>query len=97
MLSRARHRLVPKMLPLLLVLLPIAAVAQTIQPVVIDIDPDLPHDERVQLGVEANVRHSVAQLREIQARVNRPEDERALLVGAVYDIDTGEVRVLEKW
>jgi len=59
-----------------------------------DIDPELPRAERVHLGVEANVRQSVEQLRVIQDRVHMPEP-RALIVGAVYELDTGRVRILE--
>jgi carbonic anhydrase len=59
------------------------------------IDPSLPLEERIHLGVEANVRQSVGQLRAIQDRIGRPEPERALIVGAVYELETGKARVLE--
>jgi carbonic anhydrase len=62
-----------------------------------DVDASLPRDERVHAGVEANVRHQVKQLVEIRDRVQawRPENERMLIVGAVYELDSGKVRVLE--
>jgi carbonic anhydrase len=67
-----------------------------IHPAVADIDPDLPDDSRVHLGVEANVRQSVRKLLEIAERESLPDDERALVVGAVYELDTGLVRVLDE-
>jgi carbonic anhydrase len=68
---------------------------QRIRPALEGIDPSLPLEERIHQGVEANVRQSVAQLRQIQARVTRPVEERALIMGAIYDLKTGKVRVLE--
>jgi len=65
-----------------------------IQPALVDIDPSLPSERRIHLGVEANVRQSVNRLLEIAEREQRPEDERVLVVGAVYELDTGRVRVL---
>jgi carbonic anhydrase len=59
------------------------------------VPPDLPMDERIGLGVEANVRHSVAQLRKIADRVQAEAEEETLIVGAVYELDSGHVRVLE--
>ena len=66
-----------------------------ILPALEDIDPTLPLQQRIHLGVEANVRQSVAQLRAIQDRIGRPQAERALIVGAVYELETGKVRGLE--
>jgi carbonic anhydrase len=68
---------------------------ERIAPAVKGIDPSLPSEERIRLGVEANVRQAVAQLRTIQDRVGMPEGERALIVGAIYELETGKVRVLE--
>ena len=66
-----------------------------IAPALEEIDPVLPLEERIRLGVEANVRQSVSQLRAIQNRLELPEGERSLIVGAIYDLETGKVRVLE--
>jgi carbonic anhydrase len=63
-------------------------------PAVQGIDPSLPLEERIHLGVEANVRHSVAQLQAIQDRLEQPQEVRTLIVGAVYEIETGKIRVL---
>ena len=64
-------------------------------PAIRDIDPTLPLEERIRLGVEANVRQSVSQLRAIQDRLERPEGERSVIVGAIYELETGKVRILE--
>jgi carbonic anhydrase len=66
-----------------------------IAPALEEIDPALPLEERIHLGVEANVRQSVSQLRAIQNRLELPEGERSLIVGAIYELETGKVRVLE--
>jgi carbonic anhydrase len=66
-----------------------------IVPAVEDIDPSLPMEERIRLGVEANVRQSVARLRAIQDRIHQPESEKTLIVGAIYELGTGKVRILE--
>jgi carbonic anhydrase len=68
---------------------------QLIHPAVADIDPSLPEADRVHLGVEANVRQSVARLLEIAEREARPDEQRVMIVGAVYELDTGHVRVLD--
>jgi len=67
-----------------------------IQPALVDIDPSLPEEQRVHLGVEANVRQSVGQLLDIAEREQRPQDERVLVVGAVYELDTGRVHILDE-
>ena len=68
---------------------------QRITPAVEKIDRSLPLRDQIHLGVEANVRQSVTQLRAIQDRLDEPEDERSLIVGAVYELATGKVRLLE--
>jgi carbonic anhydrase len=67
-----------------------------VQPALVDIDPSLPDEERIHLGVEANVRQSVKALLEIAEREQRPEEERVLVLGAVYELDTGLVHLLEE-
>jgi carbonic anhydrase len=68
---------------------------QRIQPALGDIDRSLPMKEQVHLGVEANVRQSVAALRAIAERENLPAEERTRIVGAVYELETGRVRILD--
>ena len=65
-----------------------------IAPALSGIDPELPHGERVQLGVEANVRQSLERIHAIQRRVGLPEP-RARIIGAVYELETGRVRILD--
>lgn len=66
-----------------------------IQPAVADIDPSLSVENQIHLGVEANVRQSVKELLEIAEREARPDEERVMVVGGVYELDTGLVRILE--
>ena len=73
----------------------LAHLLSVIAPALRDIDPKLPHKEKVMLGVEANVRQSMKRLTSIQDRINTPE-ARAIVVGAVYDLDTGRVRILDR-
>ena len=68
---------------------------ERVRSAVAGIDPALPMDERVRLGVAANVRQTVDGLLEIVARENQPEDVRALIVGGIYDLDTGRVEILQ--
>jgi carbonic anhydrase len=65
-----------------------------IQPALETIDRSLPMDQQVQQGVEANIRQSVAALQTIADRENLPAHERARIVGAVYELETGRVRIL---
>ncbi len=71
----------------------LAHLLSVISPAMKGIDPELPHAERVHLGVEANIRQSMDKLHDIQERVGFPEDD-VLVVGAVYELDTGRVRIL---
>ena len=53
-------------------------------------------EEVVEKVVEANVRRSVQRIRDESAVLNDLEDDGAILiVGAVYDIETGKVRFLD--
>lgn len=67
----------------------------SISPGLAGIDPGLSLEERVHLGVEANVRRMVGMLEAIRERENRPEAKRALIVGGVYELGTGRVRILD--
>ena len=68
---------------------------ERIQPAMESIDRSLPMDQQVHLGVEANVRHWVGVLEGIAEREDRPEATRAMIVGAVYELATGRVRIIE--
>ncbi|HET7452929.1 MAG TPA: carbonic anhydrase [Thermoanaerobaculia bacterium] len=58
------------------------------------IDAKLPQAERVHRGVEANVRATVKQLRENPALQAGHEGPAPKIVGGVYDLATGKVRLL---
>ena len=61
------------------------------------VDPDADEKSRLTAAVEANVRHSVNQLKTLD-----PKDEGfqlrndEMIVAAVYELSTGRVRILEK-
>jgi carbonic anhydrase len=66
-----------------------------IEPALKDIDPALSQAERVHRGVEANVLQSVRQL-EATADLMKPhEGVGPMIVGAVYELDTGKIRLLK--
>ena len=67
-----------------------------IEPALNGLDPMMPETALLEAAVEANVRHTLAQLRatpEVSARKAQGTDMR--LVGAVYELSTGRVRFLE--
>jgi len=73
----------------------IQILVDSILPALPDLDPGLAAHERLALAVESNVRWTVQQILntpEAQARI--PEG-RIKIVGAVYEIDTGRVRLLQ--
>lgn len=68
---------------------------QTIQPALraYHVEGTSPVD--VAAGVEANVRWSVARLREEAESGVLPRDKDLLIIGAIYDLESGRVRFLE--
>jgi len=59
-----------------------------------NVNRSLPKPEQVHLGVEANVRHSVALLRdapELKAKIASGELD---VVGCVYDLDSGKIHIV---
>ena len=58
------------------------------------IDPALQPDEQLTAAVEANVRWSLHQLRETPEVKARKAERAMKLVGAVYELHTGRVRLL---
>jgi carbonic anhydrase len=73
----------------------LVALLEHITPALADLPAELSASERVHRGVEANVRQSVAQLRAMVQRVNGPGATTPLVVGAVYGLEDGRVRVLD--
>ena len=52
--------------------------------------------EKVAVGVEANVRWSVKQLRELIAKRNKAQTKDVKIVGSVYDLHKGKVNLLKE-
>jgi carbonic anhydrase len=72
----------------------IALLLQSIQPGIAEVDPLLAPQQQLESAVEANVRWSVRQILESpEARARMPEGGFKV-VGAVYEIATGRVRLL---
>jgi carbonic anhydrase len=66
---------------------------KNIDPAVQNIGSDLPQKERIHQGVEANVRYSVQQLK---SEIRKYEEfNNILIAGAVYELNTGMVKVIE--
>jgi carbonic anhydrase len=72
----------------------IAALVRMIEPGLKDIDPKLSPEQQVRAAVEANVRWSLAQLAELPEIRKALKDRRFELVGAVYELESGKVRLL---
>lgn len=65
-----------------------------IEPALAGIDRSLPAAERVHRGVEANVRLTVRRLRETPELRSGHGGAAPTIVGGVYDLETGKVRLL---
>jgi carbonic anhydrase len=68
---------------------------QRIRPALKGINPQLPKEKRIAAAVEANVRWSMTQLATIPEHNKALAEGKVALVGAVYELETGKVRVLE--
>ena len=66
-----------------------------IEPALKGIDPALSQAEKIHRGVEANVRQSVRQLGATADLMKPHEGAAPMIVGAVYELDTGKVRLLK--
>jgi carbonic anhydrase len=73
----------------------IAALLKNITPGLRDLPAGLDTIAAIRAGVDANVRWSMRQLLEIPEVKARKIASRALLVGAVYELETGRVRILD--
>ena len=73
----------------------IESLVHHIQPGLAGLDPDLRGEERRNAAVEANVRWSVRQLARLPEARRAIEERHYMLVGAVYELKTGRVRLLE--
>ena len=68
---------------------------ENILPALEYLDGDQPAEALMQPGVEANVRHTVRQLLETPEAKAKLSGSNMMLVGAIYDIETGQVRFLD--
>lgn len=66
-----------------------------IVPSISSVDRALPREARIAAAVEANVRHSCRQLHALVGRHCAEKAPHVTIVGAVYQLCTGEVRFLE--
>ena len=73
----------------------IAKLIESIVPGVAGISAHLAPDEQLQRAVEANVRWSMQQVMAIPEAKVRATEGTAMLVGAVYELATGRVRILD--
>ncbi|HEX4131423.1 MAG TPA: carbonic anhydrase [Pirellulales bacterium] len=73
----------------------IEALLQMITPGLQQIDLGLPRQKLISAAVEANVRYSMRQVAVCPQAAQALDANRAILVGAVYDLETGRVRLLD--
>lgn len=66
-----------------------------IEPAVMGVDCDLPRDERIAASIEKNVSMSVRRLTRVPDLRKRIKSGSVRVVGAVYDMETGDVRFLD--
>jgi len=66
-----------------------------ILPALKEIDPALSQSERVHRGVELNVRWSMRQLQETPELKDPHDSAPPRIIGAVYDLEAGKVRILQ--
>lgn len=67
---------------------------QSILPGLEEVDPHLPPQQQLECAVEANVRWTMRQIIETPEGQERMAEARMKLVGAVFEIATGRVRLL---
>jgi carbonic anhydrase len=65
-----------------------------IEPGLKDIDPKLPPEKQLSAAIRGNVRWSMKQLAELPEGKKALEEKRLEMIGAVYDLETGKVRLL---
>lgn len=73
----------------------IAVLLENILPALDTVDPTLPPKALLEAAVEANVRRTVRELLEAPEGRARAAEGVMMLVGAVYHLDTGQVRFLD--
>lgn len=73
----------------------IEVLLEGILPALDGLDSSLPEEQLLQSAVEANVRHTVQELLDTPEARARLAGSNMVLLGAVYDIESGRVRFLE--
>ena len=73
----------------------IEVLLENILPALENLDGNLPEELLMHSAVEANVRHTVQQLLMTPEAKTNMSGSNMMLVGAIYDIESGEVRFLE--
>jgi carbonic anhydrase len=73
----------------------IARLLETITPGLVKLDDSLPPADLLSAAVEANVRWSMKQILETPEAKLRQREGRVKLVGAVYELQSGQVRFLD--
>jgi carbonic anhydrase len=64
-----------------------------IDPALQDIDPSLSIDQKIRIGVEANVRWSVQQLKSSLDLKQKINENKLIVAGGVYELESGEVKM----
>ena len=73
----------------------IEVLLENILPALENLDGSQPPESLIQSAVEANVRHTIRQLLETPEAKAKLADGNMMLVGAIYDIESGAVRFLD--
>lgn len=73
----------------------ILELVQHMEPGLVHVHDDEPLDEAVHQAVDDNVRHTMRELLEVPHIARAVAEGRLTVVGAIYDLDGGEVRFLE--
>jgi carbonic anhydrase len=72
----------------------IESLLKMITPGLKTLDRQLPRDKLISAAVEANVRWSMHQVAHCPEAGKAIDEKRAILIGAVYDLETGRVRLV---
>ena len=73
----------------------VRSLVSKIKPATKKVSKELPFEKRLNLSVTENVRESVRQLKAITDLATAEEESRTQIIGCVYEIKTGHVRMLE--
>ena len=73
----------------------IRSLVSKIKPATKKVSKEVPFDKRLNLSVAENVRESVRQLKAISDLATAEKESRTQIIGCVYEIKTGHVRMLE--